>query len=298
MTVDLPRLTRTLRDLTSPHRDGLHESPGLLIELQTVDQKVLRGGSGGPIPSGKPGSRPPGDLGQIDLLRHVEAKTYEHEADLLDLLSPYPVTVEGWYSWRDRARPGWITLLGNLHQLVTPIDVDEDDTPATVALWDDASKWRRTARLLLGHTGRDHGDTICPACQAPTYVTAGGEADEGYCLTRSCTRAASNAPLPKGLLTTEEAALLAGVSTATLRDWKRQHVLEPAGGSVRKPLWDPEQVKAAAAAPKPRAPKQTVPWRVQHVLDNPGHTTTEGLMQPPRCETCGESSPFTRALAV
>ncbi|NUP37021.1 MAG: MerR family transcriptional regulator [Streptomyces sp.] len=46
------------------------------------------------------------------------------------------------------------------------------------------------------------------------------------------------------------AAALVGVSTATLRDWRRRGLLAPVGGTPRRPLYAAADVLAARDAPK------------------------------------------------
>ncbi|MEU9400558.1 hypothetical protein [Streptomyces sp. NPDC048242] len=59
------------------------------------------------------------------------------------------------------------------------------------------------------------------------------------------------ASLPPGLLTTSLAAMAAGVSPDTIRDWKRRKILTPCGGSPRRPVYRVDDVLAAKLAPKP-----------------------------------------------
>ena len=54
-------------------------------------------------------------------------------------------------------------------------------------------------------------------------------------------------PIPAPL-----AAALAGVSPATVRDWRRRGILAPVGGTERKPLYAAADVLAARDAPKPK----------------------------------------------
>ena len=56
------------------------------------------------------------------------------------------------------------------------------------------------------------------------------------------------------LVPTHIAALAAGVSPATIRDWRRRGLLHPAGGTSRQPLYDVRDVRRARDAPKPRRP--------------------------------------------
>lgn len=55
----------------------------------------------------------------------------------------------------------------------------------------------------------------------------------------------------KHLLTAEDAAYLAGVSRATLRDWTRRGIL-PRYGSPRAALYDWRDLETAMTAHKPR----------------------------------------------
>lgn len=58
-------------------------------------------------------------------------------------------------------------------------------------------------------------------------------------------------------LTTREAALLAGVQPATIRDWCRRGLLTPVTGSTpRRPLFHGPQIVDAIQAPKTSRPNQ------------------------------------------
>lgn len=54
------------------------------------------------------------------------------------------------------------------------------------------------------------------------------------------------------LVPTDLAALAAGVSPATIRDWRRRGLLAVRGGTPRRPLYDLRDVRWARDAPKPR----------------------------------------------
>jgi len=54
------------------------------------------------------------------------------------------------------------------------------------------------------------------------------------------------------LLDTATAAHAMEVEPATIRDWRRRGLLEPAGGSARRPLWRMSDLLRAKRAPKPR----------------------------------------------
>lgn len=54
------------------------------------------------------------------------------------------------------------------------------------------------------------------------------------------------------LLPTDLAALAAGVKPGTIRNWRHLGILEPAGGSGRKPLFNLADVIDAKNAPKTR----------------------------------------------
>ncbi|MDX3044091.1 MerR family transcriptional regulator [Streptomyces caniscabiei] len=54
------------------------------------------------------------------------------------------------------------------------------------------------------------------------------------------------------LLPADLAALAVGVQPSTLRDWRRRGLLKPAGGTQRRPLYNPADVHAAKHADKPR----------------------------------------------
>jgi DNA-binding transcriptional MerR regulator len=58
------------------------------------------------------------------------------------------------------------------------------------------------------------------------------------------------------LLPAELAALAAGVSTSTIRVWRHRGLLKPAGGTARRPLYDPADLYSAKQAPKPRLAKE------------------------------------------
>jgi DNA-binding transcriptional MerR regulator len=58
--------------------------------------------------------------------------------------------------------------------------------------------------------------------------------------------------LDRVFLTTAQAAEQLGVEPATVRDWARRGLLEPAGGTSRRPLWRGSDLLAAAKARKPR----------------------------------------------
>lgn len=55
-------------------------------------------------------------------------------------------------------------------------------------------------------------------------------------------------PLPASL-----AAALVGISTATLRDWRRKGLIRPVGGSPRKPVYLAADVLAARDSLRPKA---------------------------------------------
>lgn len=55
-----------------------------------------------------------------------------------------------------------------------------------------------------------------------------------------------------GLLTTDLAALAAGVQPATIRDWKRRGILTPASGTDRHPLYAVADIRQAQRTLKPR----------------------------------------------
>ena len=240
--VSLDRLDRQVHDLVAAYRDGEHHGPGLLQALRDPDVWVLRrtGGHVATRRSPKAG-RVPISLEASDLLRAVETGTYEHDAALRDLLDAH----------LDDPVP-WADLLARLPGLARAVPEAADD-PIVHALADDVLRWRGSARQLLGFTGRDLGDSTCPACGARSYVTAGGPDDEGYCLGKSCSRRPDWDTMPSGLLDTAAACLLVGIAPATLRDWKRRHLIRPAGGSVRKPLWDTADLRTAARTTKTSA---------------------------------------------
>lgn len=54
------------------------------------------------------------------------------------------------------------------------------------------------------------------------------------------------------LVPTAVAALAAGVTAATIRDWRRRGLLERKGGTPRRPLYDLRDIKVARDSPKPR----------------------------------------------
>lgn len=54
------------------------------------------------------------------------------------------------------------------------------------------------------------------------------------------------------VLPADLAALAAGIETSTLRDWRRRGLIEPVGGTPRRPLYAVADVHAAKQAPKPR----------------------------------------------
>ena len=58
------------------------------------------------------------------------------------------------------------------------------------------------------------------------------------------------------LLPADLAARAAGVQPATLRDWRRRGLIQPAGGTTRRPLYDVNQLYSAKQAAKPRRTAQ------------------------------------------
>lgn len=54
------------------------------------------------------------------------------------------------------------------------------------------------------------------------------------------------------LLPPELAAIAVGVKPSTLRVWRHRGLLQPAGGTERRPLYALEDLYAAQQAPKPR----------------------------------------------
>lgn len=58
-------------------------------------------------------------------------------------------------------------------------------------------------------------------------------------------------PLPAPL-----AAAWLGISTATLRDWRRRGLVTPVAGTERHPLYAVADLERAQQAPKPRRPMQ------------------------------------------
>lgn len=54
-------------------------------------------------------------------------------------------------------------------------------------------------------------------------------------------------PLPAPL-----AAAWLGISTATLRDWRRRGLITPVAGTDRRPLYAAADLERAQQAPKPR----------------------------------------------
>ncbi|MGW4300412.1 MerR family transcriptional regulator [Streptomyces sp. NPDC004646] len=64
------------------------------------------------------------------------------------------------------------------------------------------------------------------------------------------------ASLPPGLLTASQAAMAAGVSPGTIRDWRRRKILTPCGGSPRHPIYRVDDVLAAKLTAKPSRPNQ------------------------------------------
>ncbi|MGW2539436.1 hypothetical protein ACWC5I_00810 [Kitasatospora sp. NPDC001574] len=62
--------------------------------------------------------------------------------------------------------------------------------------------------------------------------------------------------LPPGYLTTSLAALAAGVSPATIRDWVRRGILTRCGGTPMRPIYRVTDVLAARHAAKPSRPGQ------------------------------------------
>lgn len=54
-------------------------------------------------------------------------------------------------------------------------------------------------------------------------------------------------PLPADL-----AALAAGITPATLRDWRRRGLITPVGGTARRPLYAVADLHRAQQAPKSR----------------------------------------------
>ena len=59
-------------------------------------------------------------------------------------------------------------------------------------------------------------------------------------------------------MTAAEAAVYAGVQLVTIRDWRRRGLLTPVRGSTpRRPLYLAVDIRAAAAAPKPKANRRT-----------------------------------------
>ena len=58
------------------------------------------------------------------------------------------------------------------------------------------------------------------------------------------------------LLPADLAALAAGIQPDTLRDWRRRGLLQPAGGTPRRPLYALADIFEAQQAPKPTRPNQ------------------------------------------
>lgn len=267
MTVDLISLRATINDLTSTYTDGHHRGPALLVELADPASRVFtaHGSSLPTIPAGKPGSRPPVDLGHTDLLRLVEQRTYQHEADLLSVVPN--ARLEQWNTWHDLHSPTWLVILGRLPVLVLHVHEPEEDERVH-ELWTDVDRWRRTARQLLGYATPTSGDAPCTACGYATFVTAGGPNGEGYCNRNACDLSWKNAAQQsQALIDTEAACRALGIKPATLRGWKHKHLIRPAGGTVRKPLWRIDDLLVAQRGKPPMVPTQATVEELREHLE-------------------------------
>lgn len=269
------RQQRTLQTLPLP-------SGGLLTQLARAADRTLTSPDGGErIHSSKPGSRPPASLHALDLLAQIEAAVWTHDADLRDALADH-LNVE---------RP-WLTALDALPALCRRLP-DPEHHPLTQAVSREVNSWRRTCRVALRYAAPSvQLANDCPECGQQTLrVSADMDSDitctgrillldpagepledrDGQPLIVRCydpqtglvprwsRHAWSNlleAQHAAGLLTTDAAALLVNRDPSTIRRWRAEGKITPAGGTASHPLWLRADILACAPTliPEQRTP--------------------------------------------
>lgn len=229
-------------------------SPGLLEQLARPIPS--RGGDdAGKVTTSKTGSRAPGSTAHVDLLKKIRDGVRKHHFRLVrevqaaepDLLPPTTAT-----TWQEQlwALPALATALGPEDALVTALDRD-------------LQSWRGSARVLLGYVAPMTTLTLpCPHCGQQSMLVREDATSDVVCVTDGCVDPETNRQsrwprntwrdllagrYAQGLVNTEAACLhLKLDNAATLRDWKRRGLIEPAGGTARKPYWRVSDLDAAA----------------------------------------------------
>jgi hypothetical protein len=176
--VDLDQLRADVYDLTRRYNEGRSHTVGLVIRLLNTAERVLAtSGQSERVSSGKPGSRPPSRASDqaADLVAHIEAGVWEHDADLRDALNAH----------LSYDRP-FLTALDHLPDLAgrLPNAASHD---LTRRLERAIRSWRNACRVQLGYAApMTTLQNPCPLCGQRSLIVRADAGSDVICTTDGC----------------------------------------------------------------------------------------------------------------
>lgn len=176
---DLDDLYLLVAELTTRHVDHQWSSTGLIPELQDIAGRTLTrsGQNNAEGKKQKPGSRPPSgsSIPALDLLADIEARVWQHDADLRDQLDAH----------LDYERT-WTVALNALPGLVSRLP-DPTEHPLSADVHRDLSQWRRSAKIFLQHLAPMVKLNIpCRYCAEQSLIVRADASSSVVCTTDGC----------------------------------------------------------------------------------------------------------------
>lgn len=176
--VDLSQLRTDVHDLTRRYNEGRSHTVGLVIRLANTAERVLNtSGQSERVSGGKPGSKAPSRSSDqaADLLAHIEAGVWAHDADLRDALDAH-LTYE---------RP-FLTALDYLPDLASRLP-DPEKHPLAHKLEKSVRSWRNACRVQLGYAAPMTSlQAACPMCGERSLIVRSDAGSDVLCTTDGC----------------------------------------------------------------------------------------------------------------